>query len=412
MPPRILHVEVGGSYGGSLRALELYLSKADNRRMSHDVLFYYPTPGCERLGEVAPRLMYLYDRLPSQSRRRQPGKARLGFRALLKRLIPDALISEILSWMSVIRNVPYGLGLFRLLRAGGYDLIHVNNSFTYQPLTLLAARMAGIPVVAHIRNPQRRGIFSLIMLSQTDCVVSDSHSHEKDLATWGSRVPVATCYNGVQLPTPDLSLARQLRQAFLNGSQLLIGSVGRLDDQKGYQDFIQAARYVVDSCPEVRFAVAGEGPLRHSLEKLIDDLKLNGIFSLCGFRNDVANFLSALDIFVCSSHWEGLPLAVVEAMLLKKPVVATDVGGNSEIVVTGRTGTLVPSGNPKALAQAIVSAIRDFPTATLCASEAHRTVAELFDPASNARKFDEILTTTLSRKRPPPKANSGHGSGD
>src|SRR5207247_844359 len=137
----------------------------------------------------------------------------------------------------------------------------------------------------------------------------------------------------------------------------LVGSVGRRDEQKGYEYLVGAARRVVDQRPDVYFAVAGEGPSRPALERLVAESGLDGRFRLPGFVDDVTSFLSALDVFVSSSLWEGLPLAIVEAMLLGRPVVATDVGGSPEAVIPGRTGTLVPARDADALAEAILGSL-------------------------------------------------------
>jgi glycosyltransferase involved in cell wall biosynthesis len=192
-------------------------------------------------------------------------------------------------------------------------------------------------------------------------------------------------------------LSSGLRNRLAPGDGILVGSVGRLDEQKGYDVLIRAARLVVDEQPNVYFAIAGQGPLRAILSRLITDLGLNANVQLCGFRQDVENFLYALDLFVCSSNWEGLPLALLEAMMLEKPVVATDVGGNAEVVQPGVTGELVPKGDPAALAESILAAIRNRTRLVDGTREARPDLASATDPRLTAMAFDEVLRVQLSQ---------------
>ena len=390
-PIKVVHVEVGGAYGGSLRALELYLRYSDPNRFTHDVLFYYPTPGAEKLESLARKVVTLYKAVPAQSKPLSEAvRARL---AHWKSTAVGRSLVDLRDWIRLILVSRSARPIADLFRQEKYDVVHVNNTFTYQELTLMAAKRAHTPVLAHIRNPVLNRRFTRSLMRTADCIVSDSQFHEKSLASWGMAVPLTTCYNAVELPVPDSASSSRLRDSFLGGGKVLIGSVGRLDEQKGYHDLIRAARIVINLHSEVHFAVAGEGPLRPSLEALIAKLDLTDHFQLCGFRSDVGSFLLAIDIFVSSSHWEGLPLAIVEAMLLGQPVVATDVGGTSEVVVPERTGTLIPAGNPERLAEGILSAITKKTETLALASAAKKLATASFDPVSVTRRFDDLLST-------------------
>lgn len=396
MPPRILHVEVGGSYGGSLRALELYLAHTQPGLFEHDLLFFYPTPGSENLKPLVRKLLFLYDSaapVPSSVGAKVSTSRGEWLRTIARK---SGLLVSAREWSTLFRSRPLVRRLAGTLREGRYDLIHVNNTFPYQASVLWAARRAGIPVVAHVRNPVRKNPFTRRLLTWTDTAVTVNRSLQEELASWGTPAKVVVCYDPLLVAPPQPHVVAELRSRYAPHGEILIGSVGRLDKQKGYDHLIRAARKVLGIRPDVKFLVAGEGPERPGLEALISQLNLAGKFELCGFRTDVSNFIASLDIFVCSSRWEGLPLTVLEAMVLKKPVVATDVGGNSEVVVTGRTGALVPSGDPHALAEAMVSTISDLANATHSAAEAHRGGLKLFNPLSSARKFEEILRSALS----------------
>jgi glycosyltransferase involved in cell wall biosynthesis len=393
---RILHVEVGGDYGGSVRALEVYLARSARADFEHDVLFYRHTPGAERLEQLARRVWCLQQgTLPGAKGRAAGGRAR----ALARKVLSTWAVAEARDWLDLLRRAPLVRRLHSLMREGAYELVHVNNTLTYQGPTLLAARLAGIPVVSHGRNPVRSGAFARSMMRLSDSVVTDSDSLREVLGSWNTGVPVLACLNCVELPPPSaVTSGHTVRAELMPEDGVLIGSVGRLDDQKGYEYFVRAARRVAEVHPRARFAIAGDGPRRFALEKLIADLGLQGCFRLCGFRNDVTSFIAALDLFVSSSRWEGLPLVLLEALLLGKPVVVTDVGGNREVVRPGRTGLIVPPGDAEALAAAILAALAGS-GAAFDPELARATAAAVADPRTNADAFDRVLEEAARRSR-------------
>jgi glycosyltransferase involved in cell wall biosynthesis len=393
---RILHVEVGGDYGGSLRALEVYLARSARTDFEHDVLFYRQTPGTDRLEQLAHRVWYLQQgSLPGGKGRAAAGRVR----ALARKVLSTRVVAEARDWLDLLRRAPLAWRLQGLMREGGYDLVHVNNTLTYQGPTLLAARLAGIPVVSHGRNPVRSGAFARSMMRLSDSVVTVSDSLREVLDSWSTGVPVLACMDCVDLPPPSvITSGHAVRAELMPDDGVLIGSVGRLDDQKGYEYFVRAARRVAEVHPRARFAIAGDGPRRFALEKLIADLGLQRCFRLCGFRNDVSSFIAALDLFVSSSRWEGLSLVLLEALLLGKPVVVTDVGGNREVVRPGRTGLIVPPEDPDALAAAMLEAL-DGRRASFDPDLARSTAATATDPRTNADTFDQVLEEVARRSR-------------
>ena len=137
----------------------------------------------------------------------------------------------------------------------------------------------------------------------------------------------------------------------------VILSTARLHHQKGITHLIASARSIAQRFPDARFVVAGEGPLKDELQEEIHRADLDEIFFLAGWRDDVPNLLSRADIYVLPSLYEGLPNAVIEAMASGTPVIATAVAGTPEIIEKGRSGWLVPPGDPSALAAALTEAL-------------------------------------------------------
>jgi len=142
--------------------------------------------------------------------------------------------------------------------------------------------------------------------------------------------------------------------------RFVIVQAGRLEPQKGVADLLSAIDEVRQSAPEVMLLLAGDGPDRPDLERRVEALDLAAHVRFLGVRSDVPALLARSDVVVLASRWEGLPNVVLEGMAASRPVVVTDVGGCSELVEDGRTGTVVPPGRASQLAAAI-SALRDDP---------------------------------------------------
>ena len=124
-------------------------------------------------------------------------------------------------------------------------------------------------------------------------------------------------------------------------------TVGRLDPIKDQATLLRAVRVVCDRKPGFRLDIVGDGPSRPELESLRAELGLGEAVAFRGYQEDVRPFLSAADFFVLSSISEGISIALLEAMAAGLPAVATDVGGNREVILQGETGLLTPAGTPK-----------------------------------------------------------------
>jgi len=390
---KILHVEVGGSYGGSLGALEVYLAHSNRKELAHDLLFYYPTPNAEKLSPHVGKLSTLYSAVPAWlsggSRSEHATNRRL------RRVARLRSVAALRNWSAVIKQLPTVVRLARVIRRGSYDLIHVNNTFTYQIPTLLAARLAGVPVIAHVRNPVPAGSRVRFFARRANCLVSVAEVHSENLRKMDGSLRVITCHDGVERVCPDAESVETLRRSLVNDGELLVGSLGRLDPQKGFEFLIQAAAIVVAEAPHVRFAIAGEGTLRKDLEGLINSSGLQNHFRLIGFRTDVANFLAALDIFACPSLWEGGPLTVLEAMRLAKPVISTPVGIVPEILQDRVNGLSVPLQDATKLAHAILELVRNPELGSRLGSAGPRTAEPFCDLEARACELDSIFLTAV-----------------
>ena len=267
--------------------------------------------------------------------------------------------------------------LWRVLRDLGPDLVHTYNLGAVDVAPV--ARLAGVRRVVHAERGRdaadprgenrkyrllRRGLLPFI-----DRYLAVS----RDLQDWlmdkvgipSSRV--ACIPNGIDVTAfggkAYEKSARRLLGAFAPSGTVLIGTVGRLDAVKDHAGLIAAFRILCEAWPhqreQLRLVLLGGGPQRAALESQIERGGLSAQVRLLGNRSDVAALLAEFDVFALSSIAEGMPGVLLEAMASGLPVVATDVGGVSEVVVAGVTGTLVPAGDPHALAAALRAYVAD-----------------------------------------------------
>jgi glycosyltransferase involved in cell wall biosynthesis len=176
----------------------------------------------------------------------------------------------------------------------------------------------------------------------------------------------------------------------------VIGTVANLRATKGYPDLLAGARRVVDRVPAVRFVAVGRGPLEAELRRQAEQLGLGDRFSFLGFRPDAVRVMSAFDVFCLPSHHEGLPVALMEALALGLPVVATRVGGVAELVTDGVDAVLVPAGEPATLADALVALAQD-PARRGALGRAACARADALDAATAARAIEAVYREAVGR---------------
>lgn len=193
---------------------------------------------------------------------------------------------------------------------------------------------------------------------------------------------VFVIYNGVEVDqyNPELYNPSEARLSLgIKDNYPIVGTIGRLVYQKGFSYFLEAARHVYTENNQVRFVIVGHGPEEAKLKHLADSLDIFPVCKFVGLRFNVAELLSAFDVFVLSSVLEGLPRVVIEAMAMARPIVATSIDGVREQLKHNETGLLVPPADPKKLAKAILAIINDQDTAKRLAQQARKDVEKKFD---------------------------------
>ena len=267
------------------------------------------------------------------------------------------------------------LRLYRLLRELRPAILHTRNVGTLEGQ--FTARLAGVPFGihgAHGRDSYDLDGSRYLRLRKAMRPFIDHYiAVSRDLGRWLIEtvdVParhVTQIYNGVDT---ELFYPRQLLANGAEGvlppasaGKLVIGTVERLQETKDPLNLLHAFIHLLSAHPRLRtqvhLLIVGDGPLRGTVEQLIEQSGIGDVVTLTGMRNDTPELLRTMDIFVLPSLAEGTSNTILEAMASGLPVVATDVGGNPELVRNESTGLLVPAANPAALADAIAQLISD-----------------------------------------------------
>ena len=272
--------------------------------------------------------------------------------------------------------------LKKIIRKNSIKIIHLHSPHAHA-LGLLAAKSAGNckvvlsrRVVFHIR----KNILSRVKYSNVDRIIAVSERVKEVLVADGlPEEKINVVYSGVDIERfQNVKGDYLFPQLALNRHRLRIGNIAGLTWEKGHRTLLKAARIVVDEFPKVIFLIVGEGPLHREIEILIKKLNLQKEVKLLGFRQDIPEILSVLDLFVLSSSREGLPNSLLDAFASRVPVVATSVGGIPEIVKDRVNGILVPPMNPGALAEAIIYLLKNRDLVRQMAEEGFRLVKEKF----------------------------------
>jgi len=300
-----------------------------------------------------------------------------------------------------LRDPTWIVRLGRLLRAGDFDILHLHS-----------------PLIAGLVRPMVRAGGG-----RRPRLVSTEHN------SWGTYAPITRWMNALTFGLGDMGFAvseevrrsvsprwrdgvevvvhglpldsvRRLRadrgavraDLGVGEDEVVVGTVANFRAQKAYPDLLVAARTVIAADPRVRFVAVGQGPLEDEVRREHARLGLGERFQLLGYRPKAARILAGCDVFTLASHYEGFPVALMEALALGLPVVATAVGGIPDGVSHGREGLLVPPGKPDRLAQALIRVTGDHALRLELAAAAARR-GDAFDITDATRRIESAYAS-------------------
>ncbi len=220
-----------------------------------------------------------------------------------------------------------------------------------------------------------------------------------------ARVPshrVSLIRNGI-----DLSPFDRPRAAESDTRPLTVGLVGRLSQEKGIDLFLRAAARVLTHLPSTQFLIAGDGPDRPTLQSLIDDLGIGANATLLGRTEDMPAFYASLDLMVSSSRQEGLPIALLEGMASRLPIVATSVGAVPALISHQQTGLLVPAENIDALSSAILTLLQHPDLRLQYGTAAQHLIAQQFSAQRMTSDYLGVYQAVLHERHPDHRATEG-----
>jgi L-malate glycosyltransferase len=294
--------------------------------------------------------------------------------------------------------------LVQYLRRQEIQIVHVFDFYTLL-FAIPAARVAGVPVVLASRREllnlrsrwQQRAI--RVACSLATGVVTNSRAASTDLfgRASGNYIKIELLPNCIDLKEFESrqSPTAVRLQLGLSSTSMVVAALGNLRPEKDLPTFLRAARKIVDVIPSAEFLVIGDGPEKNQLQQLADELDLKKSVHLLGDRSDVADLLGAADILVMCSQTESFPNAILEAMAMRKAVVATNVGGIPELVQEGMTGFLVPPSDPEAIANHVLSLCQDAAQREQMGQTARKRVEDNFTVENVVARLESIYSRFL-----------------
>ncbi len=299
-------------------------------------------------------------------------------------------------------RIPFAL--YKLFREFKPHVVHSHlNSLIY---CLLPSVLAGVPVKIHTvhNTPSMEGKFPLRLASRIAFKLFDfvpvgiSDIIGRNIETYYGLKNVPVINNGI--PTGEYALsdkasisARSLLEA--DKDNVIFVHIGRFVSQKNHRLLIRAFSEALQSNPNLTLLLIGSGRFLGEIKTLVKELGIDVQTKFLGLRDDIPNILSASDVFVLSSDWEGLPITVIEAMAAGLPVVSTSVGGVPDLVKDGETGYLVKKGDLDGLAKAILKIASNMGSSRHMGDNAARFVRDKFDISRTVALHEDLYMKHL-----------------
>jgi glycosyltransferase involved in cell wall biosynthesis len=358
---RILLLDTGKEWGGGTNSMIELLKRIDRRRFDITALFYLDYrkgSGATLSGELAAIGIPLRILAPSRPPWwEKPAKELVRAFCFGNR---DRIRRAIFAIERRTRIEPMARRIAAEIRAGGYQLLYMNNQPGSNVEGYLAAAETGVPAVQHCRiEPLLTPAVVALTNAHAAKIICVSDGVRDTLIDAGLAVPrCLTVHNGIDCNQvlPDVSTVIDARATWgFPADAILVGTVGQLIARKRVADLIHVVARLRRDQPQVdlRIVVVGEGREAQPLAQLAASLGIANRVLLTGFDPQPLRLVAAMDIFALCSASEGLPRVILEAMLLRRPVIASSIVGSRELVADSETGVLYPCGDIPALTGAL-----------------------------------------------------------
>lgn len=297
--------------------------------------------------------------------------------------------------------------LIRFLRERQIDLLHLHLPYS-GVVGRVAGRLAGVKGVIYTEHNLQERYHPLTRLANQltlplchhTIAVSDEVAHSLRRSLFTRRAAVSVILNGIDVEAVQSAAATSSevrRELGIAPDRLLVGVVIGFRPQKRPDLWVRAARMIADQEPRATFVLVGDGPSLAPTRALAAEVGLDGRAIFTGLRPDAPRLIAAFDLFMLSSMYEGLPVAVLEAMALGRPIVATRVGGLPGVIEHERSGLLVGAGDPAALAAEAVRVLADPALRQSLGTAAQQRVAQEFGIVPMVRATEALYRQVLER---------------
>jgi glycosyltransferase involved in cell wall biosynthesis len=300
-------------------------------------------------------------------------------------------------WTSPLNTAKNTWRWLSMFKKEKISLVHANDPHVARPV-LLAAAIQGIPVIAHVRFPQKREYYRWVYkyLPKPHGFILNSRSMQEELGP----LLLEACPRAKQWMVHNAVDLELFTACYETGNSVLrVGIVANLNPVKRHEEFIEMARIIACQSPEVAFDVigadidcTGRGDF---LANLAEKMGISAKITFHGHVKDVYRVITKLDVVVSTSHKEPFGRSIIEAMACGKPVVAYAVGGIPEIIIDGRTGYLVPKGGVQEMARRVQSLIESRKLRGEMGMNGRQRVEEKFGVATHTNNimniYDELL---------------------
>ncbi|MEW6685358.1 MAG: glycosyltransferase family 4 protein [Candidatus Edwardsbacteria bacterium] len=377
MSHRILCLDHVSKIGGAQKSLLLLLKNINHQK-------YLPLTLCPGNGPLI-----------SELEMRGVSCERLEFEKIKRTVNPLSILSGTWKFLATVLKITV------LLKEKGIKLVYANSLKT-AIIGGIAARLTKRSSIWHVRDFIPSGLFRPLFLFAGYLLMNRIIVNSKAVAgIFGKKASkVRVVYNAQEFLKIKEDKDEIRRDLGLDSEDLVLGWAGRIHPEKGLEYLIEAMREILDFAPKVKLLILGDASLGNEsyerrLKKLSVHLKVQDRIQFLGFHRDISQIFSTFDIFVLPSLREPFGLVTLEAMQLGKPVIATNTGGTPEIVVDGETGLLVPPKEAKALAQAIISLLKNREFREKMGRQGKERVQRNFSLESHLRGMEEVFDEVI-----------------
>ncbi len=315
--------------------------------------------------------------------------------------------------INIYKDIMAFFELIYIVKKYHYDIVHTHNSKAGF-IGRLAAKIAGVPLVIHtihgfafhdFEKPWRRKLF--IFLERLAAKWADKLIViSQPLKEWGLSVGIGReeqytlIYSGIEMDKfkVNIDVNKKKKEFGIKPTDLVVGMVAKLWKGKGHECVLKAAKKIIKKIPNTKFMFVGEGYLYEKIRDLRDKLGLNSYVIFTGFRKDIPEITSIFDVAVLASYFEGLGRVILEAMILGKPVVATEVGGIVDVVEDGVTGILIPPNNSDALSDALIRLLYDEGLRKRIGENAKKRIDERFSAQTMIDRIHHLYRSLLMKQ--------------